>query len=84
MLTCILHEGGPGLASRAPETGHFAYRKGQRPRLQFVLFGFSPRWTLHLARSPSTHSYGYASSADPTNRFVERALNPEPFMQYAG
>jgi len=52
--------------------------------LQFVLFGLRPHWTSHLCRSPSNHSYGYASSADQPNCFAHHALIPEPFMQFAG
>jgi hypothetical protein len=51
---------------------------------QFVLFGLRPRWTLHLRRSPSNHSYGYAFSADQRNCFADHALIPEPFMLFAG
>ena len=50
----------------------------------FVLFGFSPRWALHLDRSASNHSYGYASAADRSTCFAHHVLHSEPFMQQAG
>jgi hypothetical protein len=39
---------------------------------------------LHLCRSPSNHSFGYAFSADQPNCFAHRTLIPKPFMQFAG
>jgi hypothetical protein len=52
--------------------------------LHFVLFGFRVRWALHLRRSPSNHSYGYAFSVDRRTCFAQRTLIPKPFMQHAG
>jgi hypothetical protein len=40
--------------------------------------------SMHNARSPLIHSYGYGSAADRTNCLASFALNPEPFMKYAG
>jgi hypothetical protein len=39
---------------------------------------------LHLCRSPSKHSFGYAFSADRPNCFAHHTLIPAPFMQLAG
>jgi hypothetical protein len=39
---------------------------------------------LHLRRSSSNHSYGYAFSADQLNCFAHHALIPETFTQFAG
>jgi len=52
--------------------------------LHFVLFGLRPRWALHLRRSPSNHSDGYAFSVDQRNHFAHHTLIPKPFMQFAG
>jgi hypothetical protein len=50
------------------ETGcSMLFRPLFSPR-KFVLFGLRPRWTLHLRRSPSNHSYGYAFDAGPPAR----------------
>ena len=51
---------------------------------RFVLFGFRPRWALHLGRSASNHSSGYAFSADRTTCLAHLALIPEPLMKCAG
>ncbi len=51
---------------------------------QCVLFEFRTPLASHFARSPSNHSYGYASSGDRTNCLASDALILEPFMQYAG
>jgi hypothetical protein len=53
-------------------------------KLHFVLFGFRTNLASHFARSPLAHSYGYGPAADRTNCLASFALNPEPFMKYAG
>jgi hypothetical protein len=57
---------------------------GAYSSVQFVLFGFSTNLASHFARSPLSHSYGYGSAADRTNCLASFALNPEPFVKYAG
>ncbi len=52
--------------------------------VRFVLIGFLKNPALHLARSPSSHSYGYASSADRPSCLARFPRNSDPLMQYAG
>jgi len=51
---------------------------------RFVRFGFRPRRALHLERSASKQSDGYASLTDRSTGFGQHALNAEPFMQHGG
>jgi hypothetical protein len=53
-------------------------------KVRFVLFGFRTNLASHFARSPLVHSYGYGPAGDRTNCLASFALNPEPFMKYAG
>ena len=71
------------MKSMAPRRA-FAEFQPSFSRLQHVLFGLRPRWILHLCRSPSNHSDGYAFSVDQPNCFAHHALIPKPFMQFAG
>jgi len=49
-----------GLVKSAASRRAFDEFQPSFSQLQFVLIGLRPRWTLHLRRSPSNHSYGYA------------------------
>jgi hypothetical protein len=51
---------------------------------QFVLFGVRKNWALYSVRSPSIHSYGYASVGDRTDYLALIRLPSEPFMNYPG
>ena len=53
-------------------------------RVQFVLFEFRPPLASYAARSPLSHSNGYASADDRTDCLATDGLNLEPFMKYAG
>ena len=80
----MLHEGGQFLMGIGSRNHYLRLCRFCKAEVQFVLFGFRPRWALHLDRSTSKHSYGYASSADRSTCFAHHALIPEPFMQHAG
>jgi hypothetical protein len=52
--------------------------------VQIVLFGLRRFAALHFARSPSSHSDGYAFSADRASLLRRTPLIPESFMKYPG
>jgi len=83
-LTRMLHEGGPFLTGIGRGNHDLCLCLHHMAAAHFVLFGFRPRRAVHLDRSASTQSYGYASSADRPTCFARHALNSEPFMQPAG
>ncbi len=53
-------------------------------KILFVLFGFRAHLTLHLERSPSSHSNGYDLADDRPSCFASFNLNSESFMQQVG
>ncbi len=71
---CSHHAANPHIAQRRTPIWRIATNDKDRHRFlpfiataQFVLFEFRTPLASHFARSPSNHSYGYASSGDRTN-----------------
>ena len=83
-LTRMLHEGGPFLTRIGRGNHDLCLCLHHMAAACFVLFGFRARRASHLDRSPTSHSNGYACSADRSTCFARHALNSEPFMQHAG
>jgi len=80
----MLHEGGPFLTGIGSGNHDLRPCLSRMSAVRFVLFGFRPPWAVHLDRSASSHSNGYACSADRPTCLAHHALNSEPFMQHAG
>ena len=80
----MLHEGGPFLTRIGGGNNELRLSLPRIAEAHFVLFGFRPRRASHLDRSASSHSNGYACSADRPTCLAHHALNSEPFMQQAG
>ena len=82
-LARMLHEGGPVLTGVGGGNNDLRCCLPCMAAVRFVLFGFRPRWALHLDRSASKHSCSDASAADRSTCFTHHALYSEPFMQHA-
>ena len=80
----MLHQGGPLIAGISRGNHNLRPCLPRMTAAHFVLFAFRPRRAVHLDRSASKHSHGYASAADRSTCFAQHALNSEPLIRNAG